>query len=205
MFEGAGVGGDAHVGEGGRRQHGTARVGGLSAQAEGISGLAFVVAPGLPGQQVGGDAVDELGIGHEQGTTNGYVLGSETGVSVQLRRDVETLGVDHLVSRGLFRVRREAVVLEGVAGEAGDVLNGQMNDGVFGHGGVTVSHDPSFVEVGGAFSGNLRGNFVKWLGPARGHREGYRDLLLGEVTGRQRVDAARPFRRRLAHRVDTSA
>ena len=92
---------------------------------------------------------------------------------------METFGVDDLVAGGFFGERSEAIIFEGVAGKARDVLDGEVHDGVLGHGRMAISHNPSLVEVRGAFGGNLEGNFVEGFGPPGGHREGDRDLFFG--------------------------
>ena len=61
------------------------------------------------------------------------------------------LRVDDLVPGGLLGVRREAVVLKGVAGQTGNILHGQVDYRVFRNGGVAVAYNPTLVEVGGTF------------------------------------------------------
>ena len=140
--------------------------------------------------EVLGGPVDEFLVDGEQVPAGVLVIGLEAGVGVQFGGDVERVLADDLVAAGLLGVGGEPVVLQGVAGEPGDVLDGEVEDGVFGDRGVAVVEDPFFVKVGGALLGDPLGNFVEGLGAPGGHGEDDGYLLLREVVVVEGVDSA---------------
>ena len=190
MFEGAGVGGDADVGQGGRRQHGATGVGGHASDAQAVGGVAFPPALGMDAAQVFAAPGDEVLVGGEQGPAGGDVFLAESGMAVQFLRHVKAAAVDDLVAGGLLGVGGEAVVLQAVACYAGDVLDREVDHGVLGHGGVAVAQHPAFVEVGGLFLADLSGDLIEGFGPAGGHGEGDSYLLLRQQSRVEGVDAA---------------
>ena len=110
---------------------------------------------------------------------------------VQLCRDMIETPVNYLVPGRLFGVRRQAVVFQGIAGQAGNVLNGEVHHRVLRYRGMAVPQHPSFVEVGGLLLADLLGYLVERLRPPRSHRKGNGDLLLSQFVSVQRIDA--PF------------
>jgi hypothetical protein len=54
-------------------------------------------------------------------------------MSIQFRRDKKGLRVPFLVAGGFFRVRSQPVGLEAFHSQAGNVLDGDVQDGMFGH------------------------------------------------------------------------
>ena len=187
-FQCAGVGGDADVGEGSGGQDGAAGVGGEAAEAEGVGGIALVAALGAGTTQVGQNGVEQLLVGVKQGAAGGDVLSAQGWQGVQFCGDMKAIGVDDLVAGGFFGVGGEAVVFEGIAGETGDVFDGEVKDGVFGDGGVAVADDPAFVEIGGGCGGDAGGDLVEGIRRPGGHGESDGDLLFGQIPGGEGVD-----------------
>ena len=108
----------------------------------------------------------------------------------QFRWDVEITRIHHLVARRLFRIRRQAVVLQTVAGQPRDVLHGKVHHSMLGNRSVAVSQHPTLVEVSGLLFADLPGNLIERLWPPRRHRECHSNLFLRQVPIVQRVDTA---------------
>ena len=143
---------------------------------------------GMDSLQVRHAAIYKPPVGIEEALAGLNILAPQVGMGIQFGWYVEGICVHHLVAGGLLGVRSQPVVLQSVAGEAGYVLDREVQYGVLGNGGVPVTQHPALVKVGGLFLADLPGDLIKCLGSARGHGEGYCNLFFAEQSSVQRVD-----------------
>jgi hypothetical protein len=76
----------------------------------------------------------------------------------ELRWNCEIVRAPLLIARGLFRVGGKPVAFNAFDGKPRDILEGNVQDRMFRHRGMTVSHHPFLVELGRFFVAQLRGN-----------------------------------------------
>ena len=97
---------------------------------------------------------------------------------------MKVIRVPFLVAGGFFGVGGQAVALDGFHRNAGNVLDGEMQHGMFRHGGVSVAHHPFLVELGRFLVGQFGGDIAEGIGKARCFGKGHRDGFGGQIFGR---------------------
>ncbi len=117
VLHGPGVHGNTHVGQGGRWQYKAAVVCGLAAQAQGVGRLLLPLPARIGLSQVGQALLQEIVIGVEEVVAGPHVELPQPRV-LKLLGNVVVTPVQHLVSGGLLGIGGQAVILQGIAGQA---------------------------------------------------------------------------------------
>ena len=190
MFQHPGVSGNPHISQGCRRKNRSAAIRSIPLQAEVVSGVPFPFSLRVDSPQIIHTAFHQPVIDLEKLPASIAEGLDQFRLARQFRRQEKVVGGKQLIPGRLLGVRSQPVIFPRVASQTGDVLHRQMQHGVLRHRSVSVSHDPSFMEVGRLLLAHLLSNLVERLRATGSHGKRHRDLLLGQLMSVQRINPA---------------